>query len=168
MYQRRVDPIRQSSPVVGQKRRRLEREYAQLQADIDDLDRQLRRLSLRRRALGEQRRSVHRRLWVNLARRGRRAAPDGREALPPLSGRASMLWGRRLRAACLAILARRGPLPLVEIHAELHRLGYGIAQAHPVKTLADALGYEADQGRVVRVERGTYRLSPATQLRTVG
>lgn len=168
MYQRRVDPIRQFSPVAGQKRRRLERDYAQLQQDIGELDRQLRRLSLRRRALSEQRRSVHRRLWVNLARRGRRAAPDGREALPPLPAGASMLWGRRLRAACLAILARRGPLPLVEIHAELHRLGHGVAQAHPVKALADALGYEADEGRVVRVERGTYRLTPGTRLRVAG
>jgi len=153
---------------MGQKRRQLEGDYARLQQDIDALDRQLRQLSLRRRALSEQRRNVHRQLWVNLAKRGRRAAPDGREALPPLPARASMLWGRRLRAACLAILARRGPLPLIEIHAELHRRGHGVAQAHPVKALADALGYEADQGRVVRVERGTYRLASADRLRIAG
>ncbi len=168
MDQRRVDPIRQFSPVLGQKRRQLEQHYAALERDIDELDRELRRLSRRRQELRERRRAVHRQLWVNLAKRGRRAAPDGREALPPLPTRASMLWGRRLRSACLAVLARRGPLPLVEIHAELHRLGLGVAQSKPVKALADALGYEADQGRVVRVERGTYRLASSTRLSAAG
>src|SRR5690606_12245262 len=60
--------------------------------------------------------------------------------------------------ACLAILARHGELPLVEVHAWLHRYGYLVGSAHPVKALADALGHEHDAGRAERTARGVYRL----------
>lgn len=74
---------------------------------------------------------------------------------------ATQLWGRKLRAACREILQRRGPTPLVEIHAQLHREGYAVQHPHPVKALADALGYDTDQGRVRRNQRGVYELIAA-------
>ena len=158
VYQRRVDPIEQCSPVIGRKREKLEEEYAELNRRIDELDRELSRLSAERHALSQSRRALHRRLWLNLAKRGRRAAPDGRLSLPPLGHDATHLWGRRLRARCREILRRRGTLSLSELHAELHRCGYAVSSGHPVKALGDALGYDADQGRVQRVARGVYRL----------
>ena len=45
-------------------------------------------------------------------------------------------------------------MTLVELHRELHLNGYAIASRHPVKRLADALGYEHLKGRARRVERG--------------
>jgi len=166
MSRPRVDPIRQYVPVSGEKRRRLESARAELEQRITELEAQIHALAAERLELVEQRRAIHRRLWLNLAKRGRRGLPDGRHSLPPLLPGATMLWGRRLRAACRTVLARRGPLPLVELHAELHRLGYGIEHHHPVKALADALGYETREGRTQRVERGTYRLvANATQRR---
>ena len=154
----RVDPIRQYSPVVGRKRAQLESEYADLGRDLHDLDRELSRLSRQRQAVQRKRRAIRSRLWLNLAKRGRRPAPDGTEALPPASRDATLLWGRRLRARCREILRRHGSLALPDLHAELHRCGYAIDHRYPVKALGDALGYEADQGRVRRVSRGVYRL----------
>lgn len=166
MHPRRVDPLRQQGPVFGEKRRRLEAVRHELDAKLSELDNQLKALADQRRHLANQRRTVHRTLWPNLAKRGRRAAPDGSEALPPVPHDVVWLFGRRLRSACIAILARLGPLPLVELHGHLHRLGFGIAHSHPVKALADALGYEAEQGRAARVARGTYALAPGTVLRS--
>jgi hypothetical protein len=84
--------------------------------------------------------------------------------LPPVPEGAVFLRGRRLRALCLAILARLGPLPLPELHALLHRHGFAVAHDHPVKALADALGHEADGGRARRIARGVYELVPGTRL----
>lgn len=158
MYQRRVDPIPQYSPVFGRKRKQLEDEYAEVGRRLQLLDEELSRLARERQALNLERRALHRRLWVNLSKFGRRAAPDGGAPLPPVSHDVTFLWGRRLRARCREILRRRGALPLCELHAELHRCGYAVASQHPVKALGDALGYEADEGRVERVSRGVYRL----------
>jgi hypothetical protein len=156
--QRRFDPLRPFSPVLGRKRQQLEREYAELGRRIDELDQELSRLSSQRHAIQRERRTLRGRLCTNLSQRGRRAARDGSEALPPVEHDATFLWGRRLRARCREILRRRGTLPLSELHAELHRSGYAVASQHPVKTLGDALGYDADEGRVERVSRGVYRL----------
>lgn len=82
--------------------------------------------------------------------------PGGTIRLPPLSERPTPLWGRRLRSVCLALLRRAGPLILPEIHALLHHHGYRIDSSNPVKTLSDALAYEVEQGRAVRLERGVY------------
>ena len=158
MNQRRVDPIRQQSPLIGHKRRALQHDYDQLNRQITELDQQISQLGRQRHQLHLQRRALHHRLWINLAKLGRRAAPNGREAIPPAPHNATPLWGRRLRAHCRHILKQHGTLPLTELHAELHRTGYTIASQHPVKTLADALGHDTDQGHVERVTRGTYRL----------
>ncbi len=66
----------------------------------------------------------------------------------------------------MAVLARaRRPLSLPEIHRALHVGGYAIAGRTPVKTLADALGYEHDRGRARRVRRGVYELAELTPAR---
>jgi hypothetical protein len=162
----RVDPLRVETPLFGLKRRAALERCDQLLEAIADLDRELADLSARRRALRHEVRQLHRRIAPNLARRaGRCPGPDGREQLPPVRRNAVALWGRRLRTACLAILERCGPLPLVELHAELHRRGYVLANPNHVKALADALGHEADNGRVRRIRRGVYELAPGTVLR---
>ncbi|MCC6436720.1 MAG: hypothetical protein IT196_16910 [Acidimicrobiales bacterium] len=59
-------------------------------------------------------------------------------------------------------MSRLGAVSLAELHAVLHRLGYAVAGANTVKTLADALGYEHDAGRVRRVRRGVYEFPPGS------
>jgi len=67
------------------------------------------------------------------------------------------------------VLVRAGTeLSLPEIHAALDCAGYRIVAPHPVKALADALGYDHILGRARRVRRGVYRadmLSPAQRRR---
>lgn len=159
-----VDPIVAATPVLGEKRRKLEQAHVEVDADLASIDRELDDLCRRRRELVAKRRLIRRQLFVNLAKRGRRALDDGSAALPPLPHNPTWLYGRKLRAACLKILAARGPLSLVELHAQLHRLGCAIAHRHPVKALADALGYETDIGRTARVARGVYQLVPGTRI----
>jgi hypothetical protein len=84
---------------------------------------------------------------------------NGTPAIPPVARNALPLRGQDLRCAVLAILARHGrPMQLVEIHRALHLEGYAIASRFPVKRLADALGYETNNSRAIRVDRGVYRL----------
>ena len=82
---------------------------------------------------------------------------------------AQPLHGKHLRSGALAVLARNArAMPLVEIHRELHLNGFAIASRHPVKRLADALGYETRKGRAKRVDRGRYavdQLNPGTRRR---
>ncbi len=88
-------------------------------------------------------------------------APVGRPAPPALQ-----LRGRALRHAAIATLVRaRKPLTLPEIHRALHVGGYAIAGRTPVKTLADALGYEHDRGYARRVRRGLYEVGELTPAR---
>ncbi len=162
MHHRRVDPIRQHSPVHGAKRRKLQAACQAVDTELAQLDDQLDRLCEQRREVASRRRQLHNNLWPNLAKRGRRAAPDGSHALPPVLANAQRLYGRRLRATCLDVLSRLGSLALVELHAHLHRLGMVVDHRHPVKALADALGYEADRGRAARTARGVYELVPGT------
>ena len=69
------------------------------------------------------------------------------------------LWGRHLRYASLAVLLRaRRPMSVAELRGNLEGLGFDIIGHRPVKTLADALGHEAARGRVIRVDRGRYRI----------
>jgi hypothetical protein len=60
----------------------------------------------------------------------------------------------------LNILGRVGRITLTQLHVLLHRHGVAVDSAHPVKALADALGYETDIGNTQRVARGTYELMP--------
>jgi hypothetical protein len=89
----------------------------------------------------------------------RRTHRGGPAPIPPVAPNAQPLSGKYLRATALAVLARNArPMTLVEIHRELHLNGYAIASRHPVKQLANSLGYEDTKGRARRVERGIYRL----------
>lgn len=100
-------------------------------------------------------------LWPTIPwQRGRRPPAIDGNPLPPATRRAIPIAGVVLRRAALQILARHGPLPLVEIHAWLHRYGFLVGSSRPVKCLADALGYEHDHGRALRIGRGVYGLHP--------
>lgn len=157
---RRVDPISGTGPVFGRKRAAVQQVCAELGDRLGEIDRQLLALSKQRRTIAGELKRQRRRLWPKLFTRGRAPAPDGSVQLPPVPHGATFLWGRRLRSACRALLGRLEHATLVELHALLHRLGYAISGRHPVKALADALGYDADIGLVRRVRRGTYALPP--------
>ena len=47
-------------------------------------------------------------------------------------------------------------LKLRDLHSLIHAYGYGVHGSHPGKNLADAMGYEVEQGRADRIERGRY------------
>jgi hypothetical protein len=166
MRSSRTDPIRQFSFVIGKQRERLKETCERLDEELRDLDRQLGVLAQRRRAVAAERLRLHRILWpVIHKKRGRQPRPDGGVALPALPANATWLYGRRLRGVCLAILGARGPLPLTELHAQLHRLGFGVDHPHAVKALAEAMAYETALGHAVRLKRGVYGLVPGTPLK---
>jgi hypothetical protein len=130
-------------------------------ARIDEIDAALVDLAAERRRLLERIRDLHHELRppVTNVRGRRRRAVSHEESLPAIEGEPTWLSGRELRAVCLAFLRRtKVATTLRQLHVLLHRAGYGIASAYPVKTLADALGHETDAGRVARVRRATYQL----------
>jgi hypothetical protein len=134
-------------------------------ARIAELDQELVELSIGRKALLAEIHAVHNELrpCYGGARGRRRRAVTDEEPLPPADEHAEWLSGRELRAICLSFLKRaQQALTLRQIHSLLHRTGYAIAHYHPVKVLADALGHEADAGRVNRVRRATYCLAGQT------
>jgi len=89
----------------------------------------------------------------------RRTHRGGPPPIPPVAPNAHPLYGRHLRNAALAVLARDDrPMTLTEIHRQLHLNGYTIESRQPVQRLADCLGYETIKGRAKRTERGTYRI----------
>lgn len=95
--------------------------------------------------------------------RARRPGFPGPAPIPPPRPGATRLFGAALRHAAIAVLVRRersghGETSLAEIHRGLHGAGWAIAGDHPVKALADAVGYDARCGRTVRTRRGHYRL----------
>jgi hypothetical protein len=110
-------------------------------------------------------------MWPTLDRhlvRGfRHTFDNGPPPIPPPVTGATPLRGAQLRFAALAVLLDAGePLTLTEIHRGLLLRGYRLAGRQPVQQLADALGYEHDCGRALRVARGTYaarELSPAVR-----
>ena len=130
-------------------------------ARIAELDQQLVELSIERKELLAEIRAVHDELrpcYTSSRGRRRRAVTD-EEPLPPVEPDAEQLCGRELRAVCLNLLQRaRRALTLRQIHCLLHRVGYAVAHHLPAKVLADALGHEADAGRVERVRRATYQV----------
>ncbi|MSX32744.1 MAG: hypothetical protein F2782_04500, partial [Actinobacteria bacterium] len=91
--------------------------------------------------------------------RGRRPRIPGPAPIGPPADPAIHAWGKHLRFAALAVLAReQRPLTLPEIHRALHANGYRLHHVGSVKQLADALGYEHDIGRARRVARGIYEI----------
>jgi hypothetical protein len=132
-----------------------------LLVELSTIDRELAALHSRRVGLLTPLEELRDELWPRVERyRGRRPEPAGEPALDPLPADHRYLWGRSLRASCLAILRRHGRLSLRDLHSLLHLYGYGIAGAHPVKLLADSMAYETRRGRARRVERGVYEIDP--------
>ena len=140
------------------------------QVERDDLIHQLRGIDAELASLADERLAALSRLgelrntlWpVEPGCKGRRPPACEHPPLPPTRSTAIPLVGTWLRSTCRAILSRHGPLTLRDLHARLHAYGYRIAHRHPVKTLADALGYETRMGRTVRLARGTYSLAPGS------
>ncbi len=129
--------------------------------ELHELDRSMVATAERRLDLLDELADLREHLWPAVPwQRGRRPPGIGAGPLPAATEGARPLAGVALRHACLQTLDRHGELPLVDIHAWLHRYGYLVAGAHPVKVLADALGHEHDAGRAVRIRRGVYDLAP--------
>lgn len=159
MSYNRVDPIRVHGVALGAKRDRLLDYLSSATDELREIDRQLDDLARQRRQVAAHIHQARHSLWPNRSKRGRKPAPDGTERLKPAPAGAIALWGRRLRAACRAILSTHdGALDLPELHARLHDRGNVVKSLHPVKALADAMAYEVEIGRARRVERGVYQL----------
>ncbi len=104
------------------------------------------------------------RLWpIDADHKGRRPPSVGRPPLPPMRADARPLAGRCLRSTCLEILRAHGELALPDLHARLHHYGHAIDSATPAKALADAMAYEVELGRAVRLRWGVYDLSPSAR-----
>ncbi len=161
----RVDHIVGEGLLCGQTRARVVARCEELAESIAGLDAQLKTLLRQRHQFAEELRAHRRRLFPSLGIRGRQPGPDGSVQLPPVPHGAVYLRGRRLRALCVGLLGRLGPMPLVQLHSLLHRHHFAVAGPTPVKSLADALGYEADNGRVRRVRRGVYEALGETSKR---
>src|SRR5256714_5497045 len=68
------------------------------------------------------------------------------------------LQGRARRGADIATLILAcAPLTVGEIIAGIEGRGRRIVARYPRQAVADALGYEHERGRAVRVRRGSYR-----------
>ena len=153
-----IDPIVQETTLFGPKRALAEARCAELRTDLEALDAELASVVERRKAVVVELHRLRTRLLTTLQRRGRRPAVDGTVHLPPIRADATFVRGRRLRALCRALLDRFGAQSLAQLHAHLHGFGFAVDGARAVQVLADALGYEHDHGRVIRVQRGVYEL----------
>lgn len=149
--------LRRAAALAPTVRLGLENERAALEAALDDSDREFLVWFEHRRALLARSLQVHDEMWPRAAGHARRPPKPDQRWLPPLPCPARRTSGAGLRITCQAFLQRFGTCTLVELHMLLHAHGYEIDSPKPVQALADALGYEADQGRCERVERATYR-----------
>ena len=157
MSGRGSDPRRERGPVFGVRRQELMAECLSFLADIGEVDGRLGELAGRRRGLVKELQSRRVLLMPVLSRGGGRApVGDGLVCLPPVDLEAPALWGRRLRASCVALLGGAGELSLSELHVLLHLSGFRVDSSQAVKALSDAMAYECEQGRAVRVARGVY------------
>ena len=157
MSGRGSDPRRERGPVFGVRRQELMAECLSFLADIGEVDGQLGELAGRRRSLVKELQSRRVLLMPVLSRGGGRApVGDGLVCLPPVDLEAPALWGRRLRASCVALLGGAGELSLSELHVLLHLSGFRVDSSQAVKALSDAMAYECEQGRAVRVATGVY------------
>lgn len=91
---------------------------------------------------------------------GRRRPRVDEPPVPPTPPDALPLHGTDLRAVAIRLLRRHGAHRLRDLHGLLHCYGYSVAGPHPVKDLADAMGYEVRCGRARRVSRGVYEAEP--------
>ncbi|MPY92437.1 MAG: hypothetical protein GEV08_05025 [Acidimicrobiia bacterium] len=162
---RYVEPIRQHAALGPQRRALIER-WDEVSQRRDQIDAEFARLARERHELQRERSRLRERIWPRwLGGRGRRRPEATRpeHTLPALPVRPRLAWGRALRDHALRVLSEVGvALSLVELHRLLHLRGVAVDSDHPAKSLADALGYEAEQGRAERVRRGWYRIRPGT------
>lgn len=131
----------------------------ELNAEVQRLDQELASLTYRRRAAVRRLVALRDRLWpARPYRHVRRPAAVDAPPLPPCVEDPLVLRGAALRGTCLVILDRHGTLTLRELHELLHRYGFAIGNDRSVQALGDAMAYEHEQGRAVRVGRGVYAL----------
>lgn len=156
-------------PACAEGRREIRARMQELVAEAEELEQEH---QVRAARMGEIRReltmlrdaSVH--IAPGVRPRFRKArvpgpAPVGRPAPPAVPVR-----GRHLRYAALGVLLRaRRPMTLPEIHRGLHAAGFAIDGWHPVKQLADALGWEHEKKRARRVARGVYEVGQLSAYR---
>jgi hypothetical protein len=149
-------------------------ECAQLLHEANELDAAQRALAVQLGAVRSKLAELRCVMWPRVEPKDivhgfRRTLRGGPPPIPPVARGAHPLEGKHLRSTVLAILMRNAiPMSLVEIHRELHLNGYAIASRHPVKRLADSLGYETTRGRARRLDRGIYvidQLNPGTRRR---
>ncbi len=165
MHGRGQDPLRKRYSVHGAKRAKEVAACSELLDEIEVVDEQLALWAAHRHRLVaklQERREVILPKLIKVS--GRRVMEDGNVCLAPVPDDVPALWGRRLRASCMRLLAASGTLTLTELHVLLHQHGLRIDSAHPVKALADAMAYECEQGRARRLGRAVYTAT-ATRLR---
>lgn len=164
-------PARRSPPVAGRDlswnrrwarlgpvtRLRLQVRRDELLASTGGLERQIDALTRERLGILSEADQVRDDLWpVVVNHKGRRPPAVGCPPLPPVQPDARPIAGRALRSLCGELLERHGELALPDLHAWLHHYGYVIASWSGPKVLADALGYEVEMGRAIRVRWGVY------------
>jgi hypothetical protein len=136
-------------------------DYDRTVVELAARDRELLEIVERRRATTRRLAELTDRLWPMVFRvAGRRPPPPEQLPLPPISVGAQYLMGRPLRSVCLTLLGRHGACELAELHRLLHLYGFQMASDHPVKCLADAMAYETEKKRAIRIGRGRYTLHP--------
>ncbi len=158
---------------LGRRREELLARRQELVAEAEELNASQLRLAQHMALVRAELVALRARLWPkqpgHLWYWHRRPRVGGPAPIPPPARHATALSGRHLRYAALGVLVRaQRPLGLTEIHAALHLAGYRLSGPHPVKQLADALGYEHDNGRARRIMRGVYApgtLSPSRRRR---
>lgn len=128
---------------------------------IRQVDTELDALLERRRSCLDELESIRRRVDRRYSQRhGRRRPMVDEPPMPPELPDARPLHGVELRAVAIRLLRQHGRHRLRDLHGLLHCYGYTVAGPHPVKDLADAMGYETRRGRARRVERGVYEAEP--------
>jgi hypothetical protein len=154
---RRLGPNRRHSRLGHLTRLNLQVRRDALHADLATLDRELASMTAARIAMLDELDTLRERLWpIEPRQKGRRPPAHDQLPLAAIAADARPLWGHALRRFAVGLLDRHGATSLRDLHDLIHRYGYCIDSATPVKALGDALGYEADAGRARRVRRGVY------------
>ena len=124
--------------------------------ELDALDQEAVEWMRRKREADQEALAVHELLWPPVPAGWARRPPRPDQApLPPVAADARVLAGVWLRRVSLSLLQLHGELALRDLHILLILYGFTVGGSRPVKALADALGFELEQGRVTRPQRGS-------------